>query len=162
MARFRLWWRTWQAAISPRKPHAGFDLGISESETDCAKNAIFFENANAGNWNILVPAGKENNNDCPSNSERKGNKANRIRYWKIMEMWSWAKLHLNLWSRSFLERNIVESDNLVDWTSMVIFRFESSASRLGRVNTALLRANFKYESKSDSEIVPRGKAEKHL
>ena len=28
--------------------------------------------ANAGNWNILVPVGKENNNDSPSSGERTG------------------------------------------------------------------------------------------
>ena len=36
----------------------------------------------AGNWNILVPAGKENNNDSPISSERKGNRANWISFWK--------------------------------------------------------------------------------
>ena len=28
--------------------------------------------ANGGNWNILVPLGKENNNDSPSSGERTG------------------------------------------------------------------------------------------
>ena len=33
---------------------------------------------NAGNWNILVPAGKENNRDSLSSGERKGKSPNRI------------------------------------------------------------------------------------
>ena len=36
--------------------------------------------ANAGNWNILVPAGKENNNDSPSSGERTGNSPNQCCY----------------------------------------------------------------------------------
>ena len=36
--------------------------------------------ANAGNWNILVPAGKENNNDSPSSGERTGNSPNHPCY----------------------------------------------------------------------------------
>ena len=36
--------------------------------------------ANAGNWNILVPAGKENNNDSPSSGERTGKSPNRSCY----------------------------------------------------------------------------------
>ena len=36
--------------------------------------------ANAGNWNILVPAGKENNNDSPSSGERTGNSPNHSCY----------------------------------------------------------------------------------
>ena len=38
--------------------------------------------AYAGNWNILVPAGKENINDAPISSERKGQRANWISFWK--------------------------------------------------------------------------------
>ena len=36
--------------------------------------------ANAGNWNILVPAGKENNNDSPSSGERTGKSPNHSCY----------------------------------------------------------------------------------
>ena len=36
--------------------------------------------ANAGNWNILVPVGKENNNDSPSSGERTGNSPNHPCY----------------------------------------------------------------------------------
>ena len=36
--------------------------------------------ANAGNWNILVPVGKENNNDSPSSGERTGNSPNHFCY----------------------------------------------------------------------------------
>ena len=33
---------------------------------------LIISGANAGNWNILVPAGKENNNDSPSSGEPHG------------------------------------------------------------------------------------------
>ena len=33
--------------------------------------------ANAGNWNILVPVGRENKNDSPSSGERTGKSPNR-------------------------------------------------------------------------------------
>ena len=36
--------------------------------------------ANAGNLNILVPVGKENNNDSPSSGERTGNSPNHPCY----------------------------------------------------------------------------------
>ena len=36
--------------------------------------------ANAGNWNILVPVGKENNNDSPSSGERTGISPNQPCY----------------------------------------------------------------------------------
>ena len=36
--------------------------------------------ANTGNWNILVPVGKENNNDSPSSGERTGNSPNHPCY----------------------------------------------------------------------------------
>ena len=34
------------------------------------------QEANAGNWNILVPVGRENNNDSPSSGERTGTSPN--------------------------------------------------------------------------------------
>ena len=37
----------------------------------------------------------------------------------------------------------------------------STVSQIGGTNTAELTANSKYELKSDSELVPRGKAEKY-
>lgn len=36
------------------------------------------QEANEGNWNILVPSGKENNNDSPSSGERTGNSPNLL------------------------------------------------------------------------------------
>ena len=51
IAWFWFWWRTWQAAISLGELHASFEPKISE----CAERRN-----HAGNWNILVPAGKEN------------------------------------------------------------------------------------------------------
>ena len=41
---------------------------------------LIISGANAGNWNILVPAGKENNNDSPSSGERTGKSPNLLCY----------------------------------------------------------------------------------
>ena len=42
---------------------------------------------NAGDWNILVPAGKKINWDAVSKSDWKQHKANWILFWKKKEMW---------------------------------------------------------------------------
>ena len=77
-------------------------------------------------------------------------------------MWSRLDAHLSLLSWSLLESSAKESYSLVNKVNMVIVQYMSSAPRIGCVKTAELIANFKYESKSDSEIVPWGKAEKYL
>ena len=41
---------------------------------------LIISGANAGSWNILVPAGKGNNNDSPSSGERTGKSPNRSCY----------------------------------------------------------------------------------
>jgi len=43
--------------------------------------------ANAGNWNILVPAGKETNWDAVSKSDWKRHRANRMFNSNIRRMW---------------------------------------------------------------------------
>jgi len=43
---------------------------------------------NRGNWNILVPLGKEINRDAVSKGDRTRHKANRIPNRNIREMWS--------------------------------------------------------------------------
>ena len=59
-----------------------------------------------------------------------------------------------------LERITIEGDSPVD---VIIWSFSKSrASRIGSLNTAGLTANPKYKLKSDSVLVPRGKAEKYL
>ena len=65
----------------------------------------------AGNWNILVPAGKENNSDSLISSERKGKRANWISFRK--EGRDVVELKPNLSKRSFLERNALEGDSPV-------------------------------------------------
>ena len=77
-------------------------------------------------------------------------------------MWSRLDVHLSLLSWSPLESGAIESYSLVSKMNMVIVQYMSSAPRIGCVKTAELIANFKYESKSDSAIVPWGKAEKHF
>ena len=127
------------------------------------RNSLFWENsekkAHAGNWNILVPAGKENKNDSLSSSERKGKRATRISLWKKWEMW-WNKIGAKSASRSSLERDASEGDSPVDEADMP-FVSKSRASWIGRLNTGELTPNPKYWFKSDSALVPWGKAEKH-
>ena len=51
-----------------------FRMGQPGSLKDCHPAK---QEANAGNWNILVPVGKENKNDSPSSGERTGKSPNR-------------------------------------------------------------------------------------
>ncbi len=69
--------------------------------------------------------------------------------------------HLGSRSRSLLERSARESESLVDKSGTVIAQFKSSVSRIGCANKAQLRANLKYEPKSDSALVLRRNAEKN-
>ncbi len=59
-----------------------FDPWISEWDNPISWRDITSSSwgANAGNWNILVPAGKENNNDSPSSGERTGKSPNHSCY----------------------------------------------------------------------------------
>ena len=59
-----------------------FDPPISEWDNPIGWRPIIQPKleANAGNWNILVPAGKENNNDSPSSGERTGISPNQCCY----------------------------------------------------------------------------------
>ena len=69
---------------------------------------------NAGNWNILVPVGKEINWDAVSKSDWKQYKANWIRWWKPVEMWFCGLPFVcRLLRRSDLERSTVEGDSPV-------------------------------------------------
>ena len=52
-----MWWRTWQAAISSGDLHARIEPEISEFD-NIRKNPE--KETYAGNWNILVPVGREN------------------------------------------------------------------------------------------------------
>ena len=71
--------RTWQAAISSGEVQAAFEPEISEY--DFVLSSI--RAANAGNWNVSVPAGKETNWDAVSKSDRKQQRANWILYRNI-------------------------------------------------------------------------------
>ena len=77
---------------------------------------------NAGNWNVLVPAGKEINWDAVSNSERKQHKANWILYRNIKEMWccKTAYINLTLGTRSCLERHALKCDRHVGLTEKIL------------------------------------------
>ena len=54
---------------------------------------------------------------------------------------------------NILERITIEGYSPVNKTSMVIAHTKSSVPWIGRMNMAQLRANLKYESKSDSVLV---------
>ena len=61
--------------------------------------------ANAGNWNILVPAGKENNNDSPSSGERTGKSPNQLCYGIIGVVGPRCRM-------TFSEKNSLESETI--------------------------------------------------
>ena len=67
--------------------------------------------ANAGNWNILVPVGKENNNDSPSSGERTGNSPNRSCYGMIGVVG--LRRCMKTSEKNFLERKTIEHDSCV-------------------------------------------------
>ena len=77
---------------------------------------------NAGNWNVLVPAGKEINWDAVSKSDWKQQKANWILYWKIKEMWCCKTVYINLISGtlSCLERHALKCDSHVRKTEKIL------------------------------------------
>ena len=67
--------------------------------------------ANAGNWNILVPAGRENNCDSASSGERTRNSPNRYRLGVIGVVgprYSW-----NIWTGTCLENQATEGESPV-------------------------------------------------
>ena len=61
--------------------------------------------ANAGNWNILVPAGKENNNDSPSSGERTGISPNQCCYGNIGVVGPRCR-------KKFSEKNSLENETI--------------------------------------------------
>ena len=67
--------------------------------------------ANAGNWNILVPAGKENNNDSPSSGERTGKSPNRLCYGITGVVG--LRHCMKTAEKNFLERKTIEHDSCV-------------------------------------------------
>ncbi len=63
--------------------------------------------------------------------------------------------------RISLEREAIESESLVELINRKLVT-KSNAPWIGSMKTALLRANSKHMPKTDSVLVPRGKAEKYL
>ena len=61
--------------------------------------------ANAGNWNILVPVGTENNNDSPSSGERTGTSPNQLCYGIVGVVGPQC-------SMKFREENVLESSTI--------------------------------------------------
>ena len=67
--------------------------------------------ANAGNWNILVPAGKENNNDSPSSGERTGKSPNQLCYGIIGVVG--PRHRTKVCEKNVLESSTIEHDSCV-------------------------------------------------
>jgi len=80
MARLGRRGRAWQAAISPGEPQAGLEPGIPEWGFPLGPNRPQrpVRGGNAGNGNILVPAGREAKRDPLSRGDRKGESPNQI------------------------------------------------------------------------------------
>ena len=114
---YQKWWRTWQAAISLGEAHAAFEPKISECDF-----AIYSERrSNAGNWNVLVPAGKEINWDSVSKSDWKQNRANWICCSNAVEMWCYKSVFWSLMcTLSSLEWDAEEGDSPVRKTERTL------------------------------------------
>ena len=67
--------------------------------------------ANAGNWNILVPAGKENKNDSPSSGERTGISPNQCCYGNIGVVG--PRCRKNFSEKNSLENETIDGDSPV-------------------------------------------------
>ena len=67
---------------------------------------------------------------------------------------------VKLASWSLLESNTLEGESPVDEADILDPK-KSRATWISRLNTAELTANPKHRFKSDSALVPRGKAEKY-
>ena len=67
--------------------------------------------ANAGNSNILVPAGKENNNDSPSSGERTGISPNQCCYGNIGVVG--PRCRKNFSEKNSLENETIDGDSPV-------------------------------------------------
>ena len=66
---------------------------------------LAWQEANAGNWNILVPVGKENNNDSPSSGERTGISPNQCCYGNIGVVGPRSR-------KKFSEKNSLENETI--------------------------------------------------
>ena len=76
---------------------------------------------NAGNWNVLVPAGKEINWDVVSNSEWKQHKANWNLCRNAKKMWCYRlSFYLISGTWSYLERYAQECDSHVRVTEKIL------------------------------------------
>ena len=67
--------------------------------------------ANVGNWNILVPIGRENNNDSPSSGERTGISPNHYCFGNNGVVGPRCGMKYSEWN--CLESQTIESDSLV-------------------------------------------------
>ena len=67
--------------------------------------------ANVGNWNILVPIGRENNNDSPSSGERTGISPNHYCFGNNGVVGPRCGMKYSEWND--LESSTIESDSLV-------------------------------------------------
>jgi len=96
--------------------------------------------SNAGNWSVLVPAGKETNKDTVSSGERKQYRANWILCSNVKEMWccrTTIKAIILTWN--LLESYTIEGDSPVEERGMVLGSILSSVywilcANLGGIN----------------------------
>ena len=82
----RSWWRTWQTTICFGEQYVCYDPEISEWGNPLATASTLewihsSRGGNLGNWNILVPEGKERKIDYLSSGERNGNSPNQPLGW---------------------------------------------------------------------------------
>ena len=112
---------------------------------------------NSGNWNILVPGGKENNSDSQSSGERNGNSPNRTWFGVVG-----LRHGIETDSRMALKGQPQKVQVLY---AKSVFKPSSILSTARHVepcrNLPGPSGKAKYSLKTDSEPVPWGKGEKN-
>jgi len=117
---------------------------------------------NAGNWNILVPAGKEINWDMVSKSDWKLYTANRIWHWKVSGMWCFGpSFNPRLEMRSLLESSTKQGDSPVAVTEQDVEVSRVVFLGYGAWNWEALTSNCKYVSRPIANQYREGNVEKN-
>ena len=116
--------------------------------------------ANPGNWNILVPGGKENNSDSLSSGDRTGNSPNLFCFGETGV--EGPTIIIIMRRRTFLESKATEGDSPV-FVSIIIGVgiLSRSGHEKSWLNLPGPSGKAKYYWETDSEPVPWGKGEKY-
>ncbi len=145
-------WRTWFEALMKDATNCEMPRrAVRKLRTEDFWIRLLFKTerlGNAGNWNILVPAGKEINRDAVIKSDRKPHTANRIWHWKVLEMWGFGPpFSSRLEMRSLLESSTIQGDSPVAVTEQNVEVSRVVFLGYGAWNWEALTSNRKYVSR---------------